>query len=190
MFLKTIAENQIGPSLRRLRVERGLTIAVLAERSGFSKGYLSKVENSKTAPPVSTLMVLAQALGINISELFSAEQTATNVTVVKKGERQTISRGATGFGYSYQPLAPTFPHKHVEPHILVVPPTVEGTKSFQHKGQQMVFVLEGTLIMKVDGTEYVLEEGDCIYFNSGLPHSARVQGDREVTCLSVFCNEK
>ena len=184
-----ITEDKIGARIRQLRIERGLTIAAMAEKSGFSRGYLSKVENSSSSPPVSTLMTLAGALGVNINEVFSEDETAVSVTLVKKDERQAISRPGTAFGYSYEPLAPTFPQRCMDPYVLEIRPGAKGTKVFQHKGQEIVFVLKGSVIMKVDNKNYVLEEGDCLYFNSSLPHSGLVEGDEPAELLVIISEE-
>jgi len=185
-----ITEEQIGPRLKKLRIERGLTIAALASRTGFTKGYLSRVENSRTAPPVSTLLTMARALGVNINEVFSTHEAGSRVTVVKKGERSPISRSGSSFGYSYIPLAPTFPNRHMDPYIIVVPHSARGTKVFQHAGEQMMLVLEGTLVMKIGDQEYMLEEGDSIYFDSSLPHSAYVRDEKAATCVMVVYDAK
>lgn len=181
-----IAEEQIGPRIRQLRIACGLTVAALAEKSGLSRGYVSKVENSKTSPPVSTLMTLAKALGVNISEIFSEEMTLARVTIVRKGERQPISRPGSSFGYSYEPLAPTFPGRHMDPYFLTIPPNPKGTRLFQHKGEEMLLVLEGAIVMRIGEEDYRLEEGDCIYWDSSLPHLGLVFGDKETKCLIVI----
>lgn len=181
-----IAEEQIGPRIRQLRIACGLTVAALAEKSGLSRGYVSKVENSKSSPPVSTLMTLAKALGVNINEIFSEEMSLARVTIVRKGERQTISRPASAFGYSYEPLAPTFPQRHMDPYILTFPPNPKGTKLFQHKGEEMLLVLDGSVVMTIGDDDYRLEEGDCIYFDASLPHLGHVVGTKETRCLVVI----
>jgi transcriptional regulator with XRE-family HTH domain len=181
-----IAEEQIGPRIRQLRIARGLTVAALAEKAGLSRGYVSKVENSKTSPPVSTLMTLAKALGVNISEVFSEEITPARVTIVRKSERQPISRPGSSFGYSYEPLAPTFPQRHMDPYILTIPPNRKGTRVFQHKGEEMLLVLEGAVVMTINGEDYTLEEGDCIYWDASLPHLGRVFGNKETKCVVVI----
>lgn len=181
-----IAEEQIGPRIRQLRIAFGLTVAALAEKSGLSRGYVSKVENSKTSPPVSTLMTLAKALGVNISEVFSEQMTLAKVTIVRKSERQPISRPGSSFGYSYEPLAPTFPQRHMDPYVVTIPPNPKGTRLFQHKGEEMILVLEGAIVMRIGDEDYRLEEGDCIYFDASSPHLGRVVGDKETECLVVI----
>ena len=65
-----IPESQIGKNIKTLRLAQKLTIKALSEKAGITKGYLSKVENSDKAPPVSTLLVIAKALGVTISKLL------------------------------------------------------------------------------------------------------------------------
>jgi DNA-binding XRE family transcriptional regulator len=59
--LATFKEEQIGARIKSLRIDRGLTLAEVADKTNFSRSYLSKLENSKTAPPVATLSAIADA---------------------------------------------------------------------------------------------------------------------------------
>ena len=65
-----IRESQIGNTIRDFRAKQGLTLKEISKKTGLSTGYLSKVENAKKSPPVSTLLSIAKALEVNISEIF------------------------------------------------------------------------------------------------------------------------
>jgi transcriptional regulator with XRE-family HTH domain len=65
-----IVEAEIGKRIKAFRTEKRITLDQLAKKTGFTKGYLSKVEKSTKSPPVSTLGILARALGITISALL------------------------------------------------------------------------------------------------------------------------
>ena len=67
-------ESQIAKNIKHMRIQRGLTIKQLAEITGFSQGYISRIENSEKAPPVSTLIILSKAFGIDTSLFFSTLQ--------------------------------------------------------------------------------------------------------------------
>lgn len=58
--------------------------------------------------------------------------------------------------------------------------------SFQHDGEEMLFVLQGKIRFKYDDTEFVLEEGDCIYFDSSIPHTGEPVDGEELKCLVVI----
>jgi transcriptional regulator with XRE-family HTH domain len=167
-------------------MKRGLTLQRLAEKTGFTKGYLSKVENTKKAPPVSTLVILAKALEVSLSEIFGEKEDQSSISLVKKNERQVIARDGTVFGYSYQTLAHKFYKKHMEPYLLTLPTRPKQASLFQHDGEEILFVLEGTMKFFHGDREFIVEEGDCLYFDASIPHHGICQGKKEVKCLMVI----
>ena len=183
-------ESEIGRKIKQLRQDRGLSLQGLADAAGFSKGYLSKVEHSEKSPPVSTLITIATALGVSLGTIFSEEETETSITLVKKSDRKKHALEGTAFGYSYEPLASKFPNRLMEPHILTLPVKRKAQGVFQHKGQEMLFVLEGTMRFTHGDTQFLVEEGDCVYFDASVPHFGAVEGSKPVKCLMVICSER
>lgn len=75
----------------------------------------------------------------------------------------------------------------MDPYILIVPlKQPEKHPLFQHEVEEMLFVLEGTMKFFHSEKELIVEEGDCIYFDSGIPHYGICQGDKEVKCLMTI----
>lgn len=181
-----LPESDIGSNIRQIRKSKKLTLDELAGKSGISKGYLSKVENSDKSPPVSTLINIAKGLGVTISDLFGESRETKSFSVVKKNERQVMARDGTIFGYFYETLAHNYPHKKMEPYILTIPVHEGGPVVFQHKGEEMLLILQGKMNFTVGANESLLEEGDCIYFDSGLAHGGIVIGNEQVKCLIVI----
>ncbi len=182
-------EAEIGQRIKRLRLERGLNLVDVANSTGFTKGYLSKVENSQKAPPVSTLLRLAKALGVHISAIFSEEETKTTITLVKKAERTTMARNGTTFGYSYEPLAHQFPQRHMDPYILTLPVKPGKNAVFQHKGEEILMVLDGAMRFTYGDQDILVEEGDCIYFDANTPHFGLAEGSKPTKCFMVIFSE-
>jgi transcriptional regulator with XRE-family HTH domain len=181
-----LSEDKLGLRIREMRQARGLSLDKLAQKTGFTKGYLSKVENSDKAPPVSTLIVLAEALGTTISELFGEQQPHSACSLVKKDQRLLMARGGTAFGYSYETLAHAYPNKRMEPYLLTIPAKNAKKAMFQHRGEEMMLVLQGAMHFTHGDQEYLVEEGDCIYFDSGIPHLGLAAGDQDVKCVMVI----
>jgi transcriptional regulator with XRE-family HTH domain len=63
-------EKKIAEKMRNLRVGKNITLDNLAMRTGFTKGYLSKLETGKQIPPIATLSRIAKALGVEIADFF------------------------------------------------------------------------------------------------------------------------
>jgi transcriptional regulator with XRE-family HTH domain len=181
-----VEESELGKRIQQYRINKGLTLQELAEKTGYTKGYLSRIENAEKAPPVSTLINLAKALNISISEVFGEAEENSPICLVKKSERRSIARDGSVFGYAYQTLAHKFHNKHMEPYILTLPLKVKENVLFQHKGEETLFVLEGTMKFFHGDKEFILEEGDCVYFDGTIPHYGVCQGKKEVKCLMVI----
>jgi len=183
-----IVEAEIGKRIKSFRTQKQITLEGLAQRTGFTKGYLSKVEKSKKSPPVSTLGIIARALGVTISALLGEEAPRTFFCLVRKDERPLIARNGTAFGYSYEAMAYRFPNKTMEPFLLTLPVKPKKRTLYQHEGEEILFVIQGTMKFFHGNEEYIVDEGDCIYFDSGIPHWGESIGPEEVKCFMVIWN--
>jgi transcriptional regulator with XRE-family HTH domain len=183
-----ILEAEIGNRIKALRAEKGITLEQLAKQTGFTKGYLSKVEKSKKAPPVSTLGNIARAFNVTISSLLGEERSRTSLCLVRRGERPLIARDGTAFGYSYEAMAYNYPNKIMEPFILTLPLGRKKKTFYQHEGEEILFVIQGSMKFLHGSNEYIVNEGDCIYFDSSIPHFGESIGRNEVKCFMVIGN--
>ncbi len=182
-----IEESAIGRRVRDYRKAKGLTLQEMADATGFSKGYLSKLETSKKAPPLSTLSRIAKVLGVTTSMLLGEANIQSSISFVKKGERIPIAREGTAFGYSYHSIAYRFPDRHMQPFILVLPPNpVKPKAMFQHDSEEMMFVLKGVMRLHFGDQVFIVEEGDCVYFDGNVPHYGESYGDQETVILMVI----
>ena len=181
-----LPENQIGANIRKMRTGQGLSLDALAHKTGLSKGYLSKVENSDKAPPVSTLLIIAKSLGVSISEVFGEGQEKVTAALVTKEERKPVARDGTVFGYSYETLAHKYCDRHMEPYILTIPAHVTESAVFKHQGEEMMLVLEGAMRFVHGNDEFIVRQGDCIYFDSGIEHYGLPTDGQDLKVLMVI----
>ncbi|EJT83540.1 XRE family transcriptional regulator [Pseudomonas putida S11] len=87
--------------LKLLRKKLGMTLELLADKTGMTKSYLSKVERGLNTPSIAAALKLARALNVNVEELFAEEQTGQNrYSLVRHGERQALVGDGAGPGYS------------------------------------------------------------------------------------------
>lgn len=174
-------EEGVCRRLRALRTEKGLTLEALANLSGFTKGYLSRIENGGKAPPIASLARIARALDQSLSYFFldddgstTARQDESKVSVVHRWERKPVMRGGSAFGYDYVSLAHKRANKLMDPFVFTFPAATDVVQFFQHSGEEFIYVLSGRVAfeVKLNGTtrSYTLEAGDSIYFDSSLPH--------------------
>lgn len=172
-------EQSIGERLAKLRAQRRVTLERLAAVTGFTKGYLSKIENSRKVPPIGSLARIATALGADIAYFFQSAREASPrnaVSVVHRKDRQPVVRGGTAFGYDYATLAHHRRNKRMEPFLFSFPRRIDRHVHFEHEGEEFLFILSGRVEFEVSGEKYILEEGDSLYFDASQPHKGRALG--------------
>ena len=179
-------DKEFGEAVRRLRKQRAMTLDTLALRTGLSKGYLSKVERGLNSPPISTLSRIAAGLGVSIAEFFERQEKESGCSIVRSHERKSISRNGTLYGYYYEAIAHRRSRKTMEPFIITLTPHAADQTIFSHPGEEMMFVLEGEMLFFFGDERHVLKAGDCVYFDSGVPHRGQCIGDKEAKVLVVI----
>ena len=185
-----IQEMRVGEKIKKLREEKGLSLAQLAEKSGFSSALLSQIENHMISPPLGTLIKVASAMEVAIGHFFEDETEAPFV-IVRGNERKHISRVASKegvkFGYSYESLAQGKLNRFMEPFIVTLEPATKKDRSaYSHEGEEFIFVLDGEMEVTLEDHTDVLGPGDCIYFDSKLRHRVECAGDGETRILAVI----
>jgi transcriptional regulator with XRE-family HTH domain len=177
--------------MRLIRVERSLRLEDVAQRAGCTKGHLSKIEQGKSSPSIAVIFRVAAALGIEPSLLLDNKATTiadprATVHVTPATRLQVMNEGA-GPGYTYMALAAARHRKAMEPFILTVrPEQVDPNKTFEHPGEELIFVIDGEMEYRVGAETFRLAAGDSLYFDATKPHAPLPIGG-PVTFLAVFC---
>lgn len=91
------------------------------ENSGYTIGYLSKVEISKKALPVSTLILLSRILDVSPLDIFGEATDTSPACLPKKTEIPVLVRDRTLLGYTYQMLSQKFHDRYMQPYALTLP---------------------------------------------------------------------
>ncbi|WP_448694981.1 helix-turn-helix domain-containing protein [Pseudomonas moraviensis] len=63
-------QHQFGARVRELRLAMGVNQETFADRCGFARTYMSRIETGGANPSINAIKVLADALGVSISDLF------------------------------------------------------------------------------------------------------------------------
>jgi DNA-binding XRE family transcriptional regulator len=161
----------IANHVRGRRLEIGLTVGQLAERTGISKGMLSKIENAQTSPSLSTVERLSAALDMPVTSLFRGLAEERDAVFVKAGSGPEIVRKGTRAGHTYELLGTLRgPYKRVEPLLVSLAESTEVFPLFQHAGIEMLYMLEGIMEYSYGREHYRMEKGDTLQFEGDIPH--------------------
>ena len=180
----------VGAQIKRIREEKNLSLGAMADLTGFSGAILSQIENHLVSPSLGTLGKLAAALGVNVGDVLGDDSTEP-FSIVRAGERKQVSHFAStegvNYGYSYESLGFGKKGRCMEPFIVTLEPvTVKITKPSAHEGEEFIFVLEGEMQITLGGHTDVLHSGDCIYYDSNIPHLVQTHGEKTTKILAVL----
>ena len=179
-------ELKIARKIRQIRLQNKLTLEKVAEETGFTKSYLSMIELGKKSPPIASLSKIAQALSVSMAAFFEQKRTEDHILLVRKSEREVVVRDGTIFGYRYESIAPTKGRKKMEPFIITLPSKSREGDRFDHEGEELLYVLEGKTKFFYGEKAFLLREGDCIYFDSSIPHRGEGIGRKRAKALVVI----
>lgn len=170
--------DKLGPRIRDLRKARGRTLAEVAAGTGLTIGFLSQAERGIATPSLSSLSLIAGALGVPMAVFLdgSAEATAAGAPepVITLGEHSAIYRRLTG------------PHADPRLEVLAVrlPPGFRSETS-QHQGEEFAYVLSGTVTYVIAGKAHRLAAGQSLHFVADRRHHYENATDDWAEILSV-----
>jgi DNA-binding transcriptional MerR regulator/quercetin dioxygenase-like cupin family protein len=154
----------LGRKLRGLRQRRGLRIADVAREAGLSTGFLSAVERSQATASVATMQRLTVAYQTSVLELFDLPGESSSR--LRAADRQVLEAYP---GVNMELLAPR--SSQLESMLFRAAPRSGSTGSFVHDGEELIYVLFGSIEIWLDEHEHVtLGAGDSFWFESTRGH--------------------
>ncbi|MBL8582940.1 MAG: helix-turn-helix transcriptional regulator [Rhizobiaceae bacterium] len=180
------AGETLGERLRRLRRDKGLSIADLAKTSGVPASTVSKIENGLLNPSLVHAINLASALDANLGFLVDRSRTRhARHAVVRSSQRGR--RDFTEMGMVLEDLNIGFAPGVLESRVgRIEAGAHSGLEYMTHPGEELAHVLSGSVTYDLDGEEYLLGEGDTLHFKCDVPHRWANPNDREAVLLWVF----
>jgi transcriptional regulator with XRE-family HTH domain len=176
----------IAARIRELREIAGISAESFAKELNISADLLNDYESGNIDIPVGFLIKVAHQFDLELSALLRGDEPKLHVySVVRKGKGLNVERRKQ---YHYESLASNFVQKKAEPFVVTVDPQPSDLplEFNSHSGQEFNYVLEGTLLVVVDGHEIVLNEGDSLYFNSSCKHAMKAQNNHSARFLAVI----
>jgi len=158
----------LGMLLRMRRRELGITQGEVAERAGRSVGFISQVERGLTLPSLSSMLAIAEALGKAPGD-FLHQPTPPDVATHAAGRRRYSLTKEAREKVEYERLSSVFPGSTLHSVLFRLPPGY-AAETVAHAGEEMVYVVSGSLAVSVDKKRYELGPGDSAHFGSRRPH--------------------
>ena len=181
--MESVSSGRLGSRVRGLRRERGWTLELLAERSGVSRAMISKLERGEKNPTLVVAAKVAEGLGVSLSRLVGLEE-SREVVVVPRERRMIMRDPVTGF--ERQLLSPSFGGLEFIRNVVPEGSTSGEFPPHRRGVDEYVVVEKGSLRAVLGGEEYVLEEGDAMYFEADVAHRFDNAGEGECSYYLVI----
>ena len=160
------AQPKVGALIRARRRQLHMTLQEICEAAGISMGYLSQVERDQATPSLGTLAQIARSLDVGMDYFISTPSIEDSLT--RAGERQKFS--VDGSSILYERIAADFAGNILSSFVLNIPPGYKS-ETVSHEGEEILYVLEGTINQRLDEEDIVMHVGDSLHFRGNRPHA-------------------
>ncbi|GAB2685989.1 XRE family transcriptional regulator [Nocardia thraciensis] len=153
--------DAVGPRLRALRRDRGITLAALAATTGVSESTLSRLESGQRRATLELLLPLARAYDVPLDELVGAPRT---------GDPRIHLRPIHRYGMTFIPLSRR--PGGIQAFKMLIPARPEPLEPTPqtHDGFEWLYVLNGRLRLVLGERDMTLPPGEAAEFDTSLPH--------------------
>ncbi|MFC7903592.1 helix-turn-helix domain-containing protein [Streptomyces griseoincarnatus] len=168
--------DAVGPRLRALRRDRGLTLADVAAVTGVSESTLSRLESGRRRATLELLLPLSRVYDVPLDDLVGAPRT---------GDPRIHLKPVTRFGMTFVPLSRRPGGVHA--FKLMIPAREPAAPTPQtHEGFEWLYVLTGRLRLLVGERDLTLSAGEAAEFDTSLPHWLGTADGKAVELLVLF----
>lgn len=178
--------EEIAKRIVELREISGYSVEEMANKLNLSVDVYSEYESAKADFPVSILYEVASIFNVDLTEILTGiSPKMVNCSLVRKGEGISVDRYK---GYDFENIAYKFINRKIEPMIVKVGKETEFSppEMVSHNGQEFNYVLEGTLKVIFGKKEFILNPGDCFYFDPSVLHAQCAVGGKDAKFLTVI----
>lgn len=186
-----LSEYGIGEKIRALRLKKKMGLVELGQHTGLSPALLSKIERGRMFPTLPTLLRVALVFSVGLDYFFARARERPLVAIARKDQRVRLPEraGAREVSYRFESLDyPATERKFNSYFAEFFPVAPDKTRPHQHEGVEFVYVLEGTLGLRIHDDEHTIESGDSIYFDATVPHAYRRKAGR--SCCAIVVTSK
>lgn len=171
-------DRWIGRRVGQYRKQRQWTLADLATKVDLSTTQLSRIESGTRQPSVGTLIEIAHAFGVSLSQLVD-EQFESSYHVSRAGER-VYNASANGLLASLSGAYPGLQAIH-----LTIARGSDDTPGAHHDGEEWLYVLVGSVNARIGSDVITLGVGDAVHFPSRVPHQVSNSGSESAEVILV-----
>jgi quercetin dioxygenase-like cupin family protein/DNA-binding XRE family transcriptional regulator len=161
--------SQIPGRIKELREILEISAMDMAKDIALSYEVYAGYENGTLDIPISALCKIADRFDVDPTVLLTGDDPKmVTASVCRAGKGVRVERFP---GYEFSSLAYNFKDRVLEPLLVCLDSNKEAAAPVSHGGQEFNYILQGTVKVTVGTRSYVLNAGDSVYFDAGIPHA-------------------
>lgn len=162
--------KDVGRKIKELRTNNNLTLSDLSSRLGLSIGYLSQLERGLTTVAIDTLDNVSEVLGVDLS-YFLVNSNVNKKMIIRSYEKKVSQ--IDGNQFIYYNLNNDMTDKNILPRYIEILPTNNNEQviTYNHKGEEFIYILEGILTLIINGEQFEMFPGDSAHYKSNILHN-------------------
>ena len=179
----------LGKQLKKVRINKSLSLKQVAEMSDLSIGLISKIENFRTTPSLPVLLKIMQSLEIDLSELNLSSNKKEPYVLIKKGEGTVEEReDSRGLEYNFL-FSDSITNSNLRVYIVNVKKDVYR-EPISTDAIELLYVIKGKLEYTLSDEVIKLSEGDILFFDGSTPHALQNKHTKTATLLKLYMIQK
>ncbi len=161
--------KNLGHTLRQLRKEKKMTLVEISKKTGVAQATLSRIETGAMIGTVESHQKIADVLGASLAELYAGVDPRSQVTHLKQDAEKKVTHHTKNL--QVELLTQESSKKKITPLLMTLQPDAETTLEKNERGvEKFIYVLEGEVKVKANKEEYILKQGETLYFDASLAH--------------------
>jgi transcriptional regulator with XRE-family HTH domain len=178
--------SKLGEKIKSIRTEKDWSLQDLAEKSGISAAGIHRIESNGITPTITTMMKIADALGKKVSYFIEEEGEEKDAVYVSGRRRETIFTFKKGLSLQCISARKYGDFIMTAAYAVVEAGASSGRKQMAHRGEELIYCIQGKMEFRVKGKTYVLNPSDSLHFRTHQEHSWKNIGGVEAKLIWIL----
>ncbi|MCH1782000.1 cupin domain-containing protein [Psychrobacter glaciei] len=163
-------KEDIGKKINQLRLAKGYSQRKLAKMSGLTNTSISSIERNKVSPAVNTLKAILTVLGSDLTTFFSDEWKEPRARVIVT-PKDLLELNEPNSRVSLKQVYNCSTTRNLGFLIETYQPNSSTEEKIAHEGEEIGTVIEGKIIIRIEESTYLLNQGDSYVIDTTQPHT-------------------
>ena len=162
--------KNLGQTIRSLRKDKKLTLVEVSKKTGVAQATLSRIETGTMIGTVESHQKIADVIGVSLAELYAGvDPRHDQIAHLKQDAERKVTHHTKNL--QVELLTQESSKKKITPLLMTLQPEAETSQEKNERGvEKFIYVMDGEIKAKVDKNEFILKQGETLYFDASLPH--------------------